>query len=156
MAEYRPPTSQLVEEALRRIPTLQLRRAFFEGLKNPLWVAPLDREGVLRNPPEPEVTEEGLIRDLYWPEIDYLIRVAPDAPADVVDVLLKLKTSGNAWVRRGAFAIAAVIPADQAARLQPLFSSWSSTGFGWRTDPRHQVATVINLLEGGQRQAGSG
>ena len=154
MAEYRPPTSQLVEEALRRIPTLQLRRAFFEGLKNPLWVAPLDREGVFRNPPEPEVTEEGLIRDLYWPEIDYLIRVAQDAPADVVDVLLKLKTSANAWVRRGAFAIAAVIPADQAARLQPLFSSWSSTGFGWRTDPSHQVATVVNLLEGGQRQAG--
>jgi hypothetical protein len=155
MADYHRPTQELVYEALRRIPTLQLRRAFFEGLKNPLWVEPLDREGVFRNPPEPEATEEGLIRDLYWPEIDYLIRAAPDAPVDVVDVLLTLKKSGNAWVRRGAFAIAAVIPADQAARLQPLFSSWSSTNFGWRTDPRHQVATVVNLLEGGQREAGT-
>ena len=31
MAVYQTPTEAQVQEALRRIPTLQLRRAFFEG-----------------------------------------------------------------------------------------------------------------------------
>src|SRR3954463_11780361 len=116
MANYQAPTEEQVREVLRRIPTLQLRRAFFENLKNPLWVEPLAREKVFRDPPEPEVTDEGLIRDIYWPEMDYLVRVAPDVPRAVVDVLLSLNKSNNAWVRRGVFTIGAVIPAAEAAR----------------------------------------
>ena len=74
MTEYRPPTEEQIREAVRRILTPQLRRAFFEGLKNPLWVEPLAKEGAFSAPPEPESTDDGLVRDIYWPEIDYLIR----------------------------------------------------------------------------------
>jgi hypothetical protein len=154
MAGYVAPTEEQVREALRRIPTLQLRRAFFEGLKNPLWVTPLAKAGAFQNPPDPEITSDGLIRDVYWPEINYLIRVAPEVPAAVVDVLLKLKKSRNAWFRRGVFAIGASIPADEAARLQPLIRSWVSSGFGWRTDPREVVGLAVNLLQGGQYEVG--
>jgi hypothetical protein len=154
MATFQTPTEAQVREALRRIPTIQLRRAFFEGLKNPLWVAPLAKEGAFGNPPEPEATDDGLIRDVYWPEINYLTRVAPDAPAAVVDVLLKLQKSNNAWVRRGVFTVGAAIPADQAARLQPLIKAWISSGFGWRTDPREIVSLAVNLLQGGQYEVG--
>src|SRR4051812_39309498 len=136
MVKYQAPSENQVKEALRRIPSFQLRRAFFEGLKNPLWVEPLAKEGAFRNPPEPEKMDDGLIRDIYWPEMEYLIRVAPEAPAAVVDVLLKISRSNNAWVRRGLFMIGASIPADQAARLQLVVRSWQSTGFGWRTDPQ--------------------
>lgn len=153
-ARFQPPTDEQVKTVLRRIPTVQLKRAFFEGLKNPHWVVPLAKEGVFRNPPEPELTIEGLVRDVYWPEIGYLSRVAPDVPEAVVEVLLKLGASNNAWVRRGVFAIGATIPADQAARLEPLIKSWESTGFGWRTDPRDLVAFALNLIEGGQTRVG--
>ena len=62
--------------------------------------------------------------------------------------------SNNAWVRRGVFTIGVMIPADQAARLQPLIKSWAASGFGWRTDPRELVNLAINLLQGGQYQTG--
>jgi hypothetical protein len=152
--KFNAPSNTQVKEVLRRIPTIQLRRAFFEGLKNPYWVAPLAKEGAFSSPPEPESLSDGSIRDVYWPEIDYLIRVATDVPEAVVDVLLKLRTSSNAWVRRGVFAIGATIPAEQGARLQPLIKFWQSSGFGWRTDPRNLVAFVVNLLEGEQYEVG--
>lgn len=154
MAEYSAPTQDQVKEALRRITTLQLRRAFFERLLNPLWVKPLAKEGAFRNPPEPEMLSDGLIRDVYWPEIDYLTRAAVEVPTDVVDVLLTLRDSNNAWVRRGLFTIGAAIPAEQAARLRPVITSWTSTGFGWRTDPREMVSLAVNLLRGGQYEVG--
>ncbi|MDO8363922.1 MAG: hypothetical protein Q7V88_13570 [Actinomycetota bacterium] len=154
MVSYHAPTQEQVREALRRIPTTQLRRAFFEGLKNPLWVEPLSAEGVFDSPPEPERTDDGLIRDIYWPEIDYLLRVARDVPQAVVDVLLRLQDSNNAWVRRGVFEIGATIPPDQAARLQPLIKAWLATGLGWRTDPRDLVSYAVNLLSGDEIKAG--
>ena len=153
-SNFQAPTDDQVMQVLRKIPTPQLRRAFFEGLKNPLWVGPLAKEGVFSNPPEPEATEDGLIRDVYWPEIEYLSRVAPEVPDAVIDVLLGLGKSNNAWVRRGAFAIGATIPANQAARLEPLIKSWKSTGLGWRTDPRDLVAFAVNLVQGGQAEVG--
>jgi hypothetical protein len=109
---------------------------------------------MFKNPPEPEQTEEGLVRDIYWPEIDYLERVAPDAPTAVVDVFLKLGKSNNAWVRRAAFNIGAAIPAGEAARLKPLLKAWLATGFGWRTDPRQMVDFAVNLLKGGEYETG--
>jgi hypothetical protein len=154
MAEHKSPTLEQVNEVLRRIPTPSLRRAFFQGLKNPMWVAPLAGAGMFDNPPEPEKTGEGLIADHYWPEIDYLIRVAPATPRAVVDVLLKLSGSNNAWVRRAVFTIGASIPASEAVRLKPMVKSWSETGFGWRIDPRDMVGFATNLLMGGQSKAG--
>ncbi|WAY21542.1 hypothetical protein OF855_10960 [Mycolicibacterium fortuitum] len=113
------------------------------------------KKGVFKHPPEPVKTDDGLIRDVYWPEIGYLVRVAPDVPDAVVDVLLQLGKSTNAWVRRGVFEVGARISPDQAARLKPLIKSWQSTGFGWRTDPSDLVAFALNLLEGGQEDDGA-
>ena len=156
MSTYTAPTRAQVADAMRRITKSQLARAFFEGIQNPLWVRPLAEAGAFRNPPEPVSTGDGLIRESYWPQLDFLVRVADQAPQDVVDVLLTLKPSGNSWVRRAVFEIGAKVPAEYAVQLQPLLKAWaSSTGFGWRTDPRHVVAYCINLLEGGQRAAGT-
>ncbi|RKS22852.1 hypothetical protein DFO58_0902 [Arthrobacter sp. AG1021] len=154
MAEYKKPTPEQVNEVLRRIPTPSLRRAFFEGLKNPLWVEPLAKVGMFSDPPEPEKTNDGFLKDHYWPEIDYLIRVASASPKPVVDVLLKLADSNNAWVRRAVFAIGATIQTTEAVRLFPMVKSWKEGGFGWRVDPRDMVGFVVNLLQGGELKAG--
>ena len=154
MATFKVPTPPQVKEVLRRIPTSQLRRAFFENLDNPHWVEALAREGAFGSPPEPEVTDDGQVRDLYWPESDYLTRMATEAPGPVVDVLLKLSKSKSAWVRRTAFAVGARIPGDQALRLEPLLRSWSASGFGWRTDPRDMVGLTVNLLRNGKNEFG--
>lgn len=156
MTNYKAPTTALVYETLRRIPTVTLRRAFYEKLLNPLWVKPLFEAGAFASPPEPQVTDDGYIRDIYWPEISYLVRVAPALPADVVDVLLSLKDTNNAWVKRAVFEIGSQIPAAQGARLKPLLQAWvtSETGVGWRSDPRELVSFAIALLEGGESTAG--
>ncbi|WP_280249312.1 hypothetical protein [Nocardia abscessus] len=153
-SQFQQATDEQVSEILRRIPTLQLRRAFFEGLQNPLWVEPLSKAGCFSTPPEPERTEDNLVRDIYWPEIDYLVRMAPTVPDAVVDVLLKLGKTNNAWVRRGAFTVGAAIPARHAARLRPLLEAWSSSGFGWRTDPREMIKLAVNLLRDGEYETG--
>ena len=153
MSGFRAPTQEQVEAALRRIPTFQLRRVFFEALANPLWIQPLQKAGVFKNPPEPRVDEKVLVREAFWPEIDYLTRMAPLAPTEVVDVLLTLEMSKNSWVRRGVFEIGASIPADQAARLQPLVEAWKKE-LGWRTDPHSLTGLLRNLLAGGYTKFG--
>lgn len=154
MTSFLAPTQEQVRGALLKIPTFQLRRVFYEGLENPLWVRPLLNAGAFTNPPEPEPTGDGYIRDTYWPELSYLTRIAPQAPDDVVDVLLQLETSHNAWVRRAVFEIGSQIPAESSVRLEPLLKAWAQAGFGWRTESRSLVSLAINLLEGGQPRLG--
>jgi hypothetical protein len=91
---------------------------------------------------------------MFWPEIDYLQRMAQLAPEDVVDVLISIGKSTNSWVRRGIISIAASIPADIAARLEAVLRSWYPDAFGFRTDPRELVALVRNLLAGGHHSIG--
>lgn len=152
MSEYAVPTPAEVDAAVRRLTSFQLRRVFYAGLTNPNWVKPLADLNVFANPPEPEPAGEGYIKDVFWPEVSYLINVAEEAPSEVIDVLLSLESTTNSWVRRAAFVIGAKVPADQAARLKPLVQTWTETGgLGWRTDPRDLVSFAVNLLEGRQR-----
>lgn len=154
MTGFTTPTAEQVKEALRRIPTPQLRRAFYEGLKNPLWLEPLKQEGTFLNPPPRITMDDGSTGDPYWPEIEYVVRVANRAPHVAVDILLGLKESDNAWVRRALFSIGAAVPASEAARLKPVLKAWVASGFGWRTDPREMVNFAVNLITGGERKTG--
>lgn len=154
MKSYRAPTPEQVKEALRRIPTMQLRRAFYEGLHNPLWLEPLKKEGAFKDPPRRVTMVDGSTGDPYWPEIEYAVRVADEAPRVAVDILLGLRNSDNAWVRRALFAIGAKVPAAEAARLKPVLKAWLASGFGWRTDPREMVKFAVNLISGGERKTG--
>ncbi len=155
MTRYSVPTTVAVETTVRRLTSYQLRRVFYEGLKNPHWVKPLADLNVFGDPPEPEPTGDGYIREQFWPEISYLINVCRDAPTDVVDVLLSLGATSNSWVRRAAFVIGSQVPAEEAVRMKPLWTAWAeSGGFGWRTDPRDLVSFAVNLLDGGQSKYG--
>lgn len=153
MNGYSTPSPEQVEKALRRIPTYQHRRVFYDALMNPNWVRPLFDAGAFVGPDEPKVDEKGLIRETPWPEMDYLVRVAIDAPADVVDVVLGLEASSNSWVRRGVFAIGAIVPASEAARLEPLAKAWRDE-LGFRTDPGALASMTKNLLAGGEAKFG--
>lgn len=154
MTSYSRPSAEQVREALRRIPTPQLRRAFYEGLKNPLWLEPLKDEGAFLSPPAREAMDDGSIVDPYWPEMEYVVRVAREAPTAAVDILIELKDSDNAWVRRALFAVGAAVSASEAARLKPVLKAWMGTGFGWRSDPHEMVSFVVNLISGGERRVG--
>lgn len=146
MSGYKTPSKSEVIAALSKLHTLQHRRVFFEGLRNPLWVRPLMTAKAFDHPPQPTVDEAGYIREEYWPQANYLTRMAPHVPGDVVDVLRRLQDSKNSWVRRATFEIARAIPVDQASRLKEVVQAWNPD-FGWRTDPTDLTAFGRALLE---------
>lgn len=154
MAEYQAPTAEQVQAALRRLTSFQLRRAFYEGLKNPLWVKPLADAGAFSSPPEPEVGSDGIVREQYWPEASYLDAMAEHVPAEVAEVLGTLAGSSNSWVRRIAFSAGSRMPTAIAAKLKPVIDGWEDSGYGWRTDPRDLVSFTVNLLQGGETKFG--
>ncbi|MGN8026047.1 hypothetical protein [Microbacterium sp. 22242] len=150
---FRVPSKAEVVAALSTLHTLQHRRVFFEGLRNPRWVKPLMNAKAFNHPPEPVREDNGYIREAYWPEVDYLIRAAPLVPQDVVDVLRRLKSSSNSWVRRATFEIARGLPASEAIRLRELIQAWNPE-FGWRTNPTDLTGLARILLGGNDRKFG--
>jgi hypothetical protein len=152
--QYVSPERTVVRNLLTRIGSLPLRRVFYRGLQNPLWVTPLADEGAFKNPPEPRMDNEGNVREEPWPEMDFLIRMAQAVPREVVDVGLTLAVSKNSWVKRGLVEIAATVPAEVAASLAVAFRQWGHNNFGWRTDPRHLVTMTEKLLIDGQHKLG--
>lgn len=154
MAEYQAPTEGQVRAALRRLTSFQLRRAFYEGLRNPLWVKPLADAGAFSSPPEPEVGSDGIVREQYWPEASYLDAMAEHVPAEVAEVLCTLAGSSNSWVRRIAFSAGSRMPTAIAAKLKPVIDGWEDSGYGGRTDPRDLVSFTVNLLQGGETKFG--
>src|SRR5258708_7482211 len=94
-----------------------LRRLFFNELENPEWLAPLAKRGVFADPGLVE-SQEGY-RAWPWPEGDYLLRVAPERPAEVTALLKEVADSDNPWVQRALVEVAAVLPVADLAALVP-------------------------------------
>ncbi|MBT0774297.1 hypothetical protein KIH74_35465 [Kineosporia sp. J2-2] len=93
-----------------------------------------------------------LIQEAYWPEMEYLVRVAEAVPREVMDVVLGVAQSSNSWVRRGVFEISAKVPPGEVERLGPVFKSWTPKGFGRRTNPRDLVRVAVSLQGGTDRK----
>lgn len=150
------PSTTLIHKVLARLVSLQLRRAFYAKLANPHWVAALRGEKVFSSPPAVVFLEDGSSRVDPWPEIDYLVRMAPLEPIEVAKALEEASHSDNPWVRRGIWEASSVLPAAGIAPLVPEMKAWADGGIGnSRTDPRDVARTIVNLLEGGQHKSGA-
>jgi hypothetical protein len=152
---YKVPTDEDVLAVRLRLNKLPLRRAFYSKLDNPHWVAALARQDVFKNPPATEVMPDGLVRSDIWPEIDYLVRMAPIVSKDVADVLEPIADSTNQWVRRGIMEASTVMDPADVARLVPKMKLWPGDELGnFRMDARDISTTIVRLLEGGQHAKG--
>jgi hypothetical protein len=151
---FTTPSPEEVDMTLLSISRSQLRRVFFEGLDNPSWLRPLSSAGAFLHPPEPRASDDGFNRDVYWPEISYLTRMARIDPVAVVDALVPLSRTRNAWVRRGVVEIGSQVPPADGARLSRILRGWEIDGFGWRMDARELTSFAVTLLEGGERKDG--
>ena len=92
MRSWTEPTPELVEHALASTVDVEQRRYFFNKLLNPLWVKPLAERKFFVNPPEPMKTGDGGLQIPFWPESQYLARVASEVPEEVVGVASKIQT----------------------------------------------------------------
>lgn len=154
MTIYKPPGDGEVDRALRLASTLPLRRVFYGTLKNPLWLAPLKDAGAFRSPQREETTDTGRAEEYYWPELEYVTRVAKEMPSCAIDIIIDLQDSESSWVRWALFSVGSVVPASEAVRLKPTLKTWLTSGFGWNTDPRTLIDFAVNLLSGGELSFG--
>nr|QOV09109.1 hypothetical protein HULAa32G3_00029 [uncultured Actinomycetes bacterium] len=140
-----------VKAVLRMLNNPTLKRAFFLELNNLLWVEALENEGAFKNPPQPQLAEDGSVSEVSWPEIDYLKKVASQKRAAVVRIIKSLAGTQNASVKRGVFEIANVVPATYSQQFMHVFRQWAEYGFGYLTDSRLTVGYALNLFKSGHK-----
>jgi hypothetical protein len=115
------PRPEAVDRALRAIEKGYAEYAyFFEQLKSPAWLQPLQDRGRFRLPPPP-IREGQYIRFPEWPESRYLIRMAriPEAQDTVLRIALAIPATENSRVHDDLADIALALPAPQSAQLVP-------------------------------------
>jgi hypothetical protein len=115
------PKREAVDRALRAIEKGYAEYAyFFEQLKSPDWLQPLEERGRFRLPPPP-IPEGQYIRFPEWPESRYLVRMAriPEAQETVLRIALAIPATENSRVHDDLADIALSLPPHQSAKIVP-------------------------------------
>jgi hypothetical protein len=149
------PSDDDVRAILARLGSLQLRRAFYAQFENPYWVGALAKQDAFGNPPATEVMPDGTVRSDPWPEIGYLVRMAPVASIEVGGVLERIADSSSQWVRRGIAEAATVLAPEDAAGLVPKMKEWPGGELAnFRIDPNDITQVIVRLLGSTERAKG--
>ncbi len=88
-------------------------------------------EGVFANAPELVYDEDGSVSYARWPQGRFLTRIAPEAPAAVIDIGLALETD-NPEAHESLLDAALAVDAAEAARLVPRVEQWLETPAQWQ------------------------
>lgn len=115
-----------VERVLQRVNRGSDLAFFFDQLTSSEWIAALQEAGLFSAPPDPEIDGD-FVRYPSWAATRYLARVAADAPAEVLAVLLELPETDNPRVHEEITEAAAAMPAANAVRLVPKVRTWLDT-----------------------------
>lgn len=89
---------------------------FFAKADSPDWIDPLAKKGFFANPPS-VIREGGYIQLPFWPESQFLARVADKAPKQVADLFLKLPSTENSRVYEDMAEAALAMPVEEALKL---------------------------------------
>ena len=85
---------------------------FFDNLEDPAWIAPLLKEGFFTSPRPPVVVSgEGTMHP-YWPESQYLLRMAERAPGAVAAAVREIPETENVRVTTDICQIGAILPSE--------------------------------------------
>lgn len=123
---------------------------FFDQLKSPEWIEPLNSEGMFQHPPSPEQKED-YISFPFWPESRYLVRMASKSPEHVLEVILKIPETQNVRVHEDLAEAACAMPPKLAAR-------WIKKEINWIRSQQHLYflipeiygKLISHLARGGQ------
>src|SRR2546421_2231539 len=122
---------------------------YFFSRASAAWIRPLGEAGFLVNPPAALVDEDnGGLQLPPWPESQYLVRVAADAPASAVDAALAIQPTDNSRVNYDLVRIASAAPPGEDVRLVPKIVEALSTRFGVLI-PHEGGGLVVQLCRGG-------
>ncbi|MEQ8832829.1 MAG: hypothetical protein RIB67_00130 [Miltoncostaeaceae bacterium] len=126
---------------------------FFSQLDSPDWIAPLGQKGVFSDPPPPVDDQEGYAVAPLWPASEYLARMAPRAPEDVLRALENVPVVRNPHVLRDILTAGLKMPPEVGASLADTIVSWTSV-VGLSANADDLAEFVCRLFQGGQARTG--
>jgi hypothetical protein len=144
------PTRANAKSIRNNFPGSYAVSSYFFSKATAAWISPLKAEVFFQAPPPAELDENsGTVQLPPWPESQYLVRVASQAPADVVDVALAIPATENARVNFDLIKIALACPPELAARLVPKIVEAIGSRFGVLIP--HEAGALVAALSHGQR-----
>jgi hypothetical protein len=152
MKSWTKPTSNMIEKVLGSVKKETDRQYFFSRLNNPLWLEPIKERGYLSSPPSTKHLPDGYVQYPNWPELDYLVNIANEAPDNVVDTILSLTKSDNPRVYEGIISIVLKLDGKQSFRLFPKIIEYIELNNHFLA---HQFPELLKywVEQGGVRQA---
>lgn len=131
MKSWKRPTPETVNRTVALLGHKEQIRYFFDKLENPEWIKPLEAKGFFVKPPEPQRDEErGTIGFPPWPELRYLMRMAPIKPDTVLEVVCKIPDDhGNIRVYEDLVDVALHMPPNLSVMLTEKAKLWAQSPY---------------------------
>lgn len=83
---------------------------FFAHATDSVWLEPLRSNGYFENPPDLKEMPDGGYRALFWPPINYLVRVYETKPEQALEILENLPETSNPHILEGIMDV--ILKAD--------------------------------------------
>jgi hypothetical protein len=145
------PKPETVKKALDAMKRRADYEYFFSKLKSPTWLKPLWDAGLFRHPPSP-VRDGKYISLPFWPESQYLARVAASEPDLVLKIALEIPRTENSRVHEDLIEAALQMPAAKSAELAERIKTWAGfSNFSYLSDKLGSL--ISHLARGGQGNA---
>jgi hypothetical protein len=144
--------NRVIEQFSQHCPHNQVTLGYFFGkLDSADYIDSLARRSYFKKPPPPQETENGIMLP-FWPESQYLARVAAQAPDKVLEVILAMEETSNSRVHSDLLDALCAMPALTAAKARDRAVRWiESTSHLWF--PQEFGQLIVHLAEGGETSA---
>ncbi|UXR65923.1 hypothetical protein EZJ49_06645 [Bdellovibrio bacteriovorus] len=143
------PTKEHVTAALGKIQRTADYDFFFENLKSPDWLEPLDELKQFDRPSEP-LREGDSVRYPFWPPAKYLVKIASEKPEKVMQIILKVPATENPRVHEDFVDAALKMPPSVSVNLYKKIVQWlGSNDTNFFLLPSKVAAYIVQLRAGG-------
>jgi hypothetical protein len=125
------PSKKRAARLKKNFPQNDACLSYFFGRAPAAWLSVLAEEGYFASPPGLVLHPEDSTAEMpFWPESNFLARVAAEAPGEAVDVVLGIPATDNMRVNSDLVEVAVRVPADQSARLAPKIAEIAAAPYG--------------------------
>lgn len=150
LKEIETPTRKDAEQLRAKCPYNQVTHYyFFKDLDNPKWLKLLHEKDFFNNPPKREYVDEESYTIPFWPEAQYLARVANNEPELAIEIITKIPTTDNYRVHRDLLEALVNIPPESTTKAETQVIKWiHSSNHLWFADDFGKV--IVHLAIGDQ------
>lgn len=151
MRSLTKPTRSTLDKAVAHLARQGADRYFFDRLDNPDWVEPLYERGFFHRPPAAiHNHEEGTVAYPDWPELRFLLRMAPKCPEVVGKIVVGMPETDNVLVHELLVQIGLSTPRETSAELADEAVEWLESPSSRLRSGEYFAKFVAHLAERGE------